>query len=545
LTLASELNNLISHRFSNGFQRTPKEMSTTGAKEAHEVELNSLNKKKAYMGSNGKNIQDEELEKLNNETTSARKKCTKKRKFSFDLAPTKTLFKCKELEMKYRKSYLAISRLFFTYYTFYLILSSICWIIYYSIDNSTVAGPIKVVVSMTNETLEKTTLPRSNLLIYFYSAFLVILVSVFTFLLVSELSETQYKTLKSDLKELIMETKVDTRVAETNLKEAVEKYIDSEKEIDNLKIKLNVKYKSLANLRKYYMKFANKFAFLILILIIFFNLISFFFKPYSFSYIGHFIWYCECLFIIYIMYPFKFFIVLPLAVAYTIVYEYLSLSEQYAHITNIYKQSLFTNFPIFLTIKIIVNLVLHLTCIYLYKIFETIKLNTFINVAQLDLIHINAEENKIITETMIKSIMPPLFTHIFGKPEEFKASVNTEHKMRPLYVYPIDNISILYADIVGFTKMSSNKTAEELVFLLNDLYGRFDRLCEKVGCEKISTLGDCYYCVSGCLNGRTDHAKCCVEMGLSMVKEIESFNKAHGVDVNMRVGVHTGKMIVF
>ena len=54
----------------------------------------------------------------------------------------------------------------------------------------------------------------------------------------------------------------------------------------------------------------------------------------------------------------------------------------------------------------------------------------------------------------------------------------------------MDNVSILYADIVGFTKMSSNKTAAELVGLLNDLFGRFDQLCEETGCEKISTLGE-------------------------------------------------------
>ena len=58
----------------------------------------------------------------------------------------------------------------------------------------------------------------------------------------------------------------------------------------------------------------------------------------------------------------------------------------------------------------------------------------------------------------------------------------------------MDNVSILYADIVGFTKMSANKTAAELVGLLNDLFARFDRLCLKTGCEKISTLGKhvCY-----------------------------------------------------
>ncbi len=64
----------------------------------------------------------------------------------------------------------------------------------------------------------------------------------------------------------------------------------------------------------------------------------------------------------------------------------------------------------------------------------------------------------------------------------------------------MENVSILFADIVGFTKMSSNKTASQLVGLLNDLFGRFDYLCNKCGCEKICTLGDCYYCVSGAKN---------------------------------------------
>lgn len=60
--------------------------------------------------------------------------------------------------------------------------------------------------------------------------------------------------------------------------------------------------------------------------------------------------------------------------------------------------------------------------------------------------------------------------------------------------------------------MSSKKTAEELVEILNDLFERFDNLCEVHGCEKISTLGDCYYCVSGCPHARKDHAICCIEM---------------------------------
>ena len=68
---------------------------------------------------------------------------------------------------------------------------------------------------------------------------------------------------------------------------------------------------------------------------------------------------------------------------------------------------------------------------------------------------------------------------------------------RPFNMNAMENVSILFADIVGFTRMSSNKSANQLVGLLNDLFGRFDRMCSECNCEKISTLGDCYYCVSG------------------------------------------------
>ncbi|KAG7487008.1 adenylate cyclase type 9-like [Solea senegalensis] len=114
---------------------------------------------------------------------------------------------------------------------------------------------------------------------------------------------------------------------------------------------------------------------------------------------------------------------------------------------------------------------------------------------------------------------------------------------RPFNMKRMEPVSILFADIVGFTRMSANKSAPALVGLLNDLFGRFDRLCELTHCEKISTLGDCYYCVAGCPEPRPDHAYCCVEMGLGMIQAIEQFCQETRETVNMRVGVHTGTVL--
>lgn len=107
----------------------------------------------------------------------------------------------------------------------------------------------------------------------------------------------------------------------------------------------------------------------------------------------------------------------------------------------------------------------------------------------------------------------------------------------------MDNVSILFVDIVGFIKMSFNKIVVYLVGLLNDLFGRFDILCINSGCEKISILGDCYYCVSGCFQLKEDYVICCINMGFGMIIVIKEFDKENNEFVNMRVGVYIG--IVF
>ncbi|CAM4845294.1 unnamed protein product [Rotaria magnacalcarata] len=111
---------------------------------------------------------------------------------------------------------------------------------------------------------------------------------------------------------------------------------------------------------------------------------------------------------------------------------------------------------------------------------------------------------------------------------------------RPLHIERMENVSILFADIVGFTHMSSNKSASQLVSLLSDLYGRFDDLCVQMSCEKIATIGDCCYCVSGCPEPREEHARSCVLMGLTMLNAIEEFDQDNSEYVDMRVGVHSG-----
>ena len=62
-------------------------------------------------------------------------------------------------------------------------------------------------------------------------------------------------------------------------------------------------------------------------------------------------------------------------------------------------------------------------------------------------------------------------------------------------------------------------------------------------CLRIKILGDCYYCVSGLPDPRSDHAHCAVEMGLDMIDAIASVVEATDVQLNMRVGIHTGRVL--
>ncbi|KAJ8367099.1 hypothetical protein AAFF_G00331030 [Aldrovandia affinis] len=224
--------------------------------------------------------------------------------------------------------------------------------------------------------------------------------------------------------------------------------------------------------------------------------------------------------------------------------------------------------------KALLHLCAHAIGIHLFITSEVRSRSTFLKVGQAIMHGKDLEVEKALKERMIHSVMPRQVADELmkqgdeesegsgkrysasGPPGGASASSSPKgHKrkktsiprgqiiFRPFNMKRMEPVSILFADIVGFTKMSANKSAHALVGLLNDLFGRFDRLCELTRCEKISTLGDCYYCVAGCPEPRDDHAYCCVEMGLGMIHAIEQFCQESREMVDMRVGVHTGTVL--
>ncbi|MCL1473739.1 adenylate/guanylate cyclase domain-containing protein [Argonema antarcticum] len=103
--------------------------------------------------------------------------------------------------------------------------------------------------------------------------------------------------------------------------------------------------------------------------------------------------------------------------------------------------------------------------------------------------------------------------------------------------------TVLFADIVGFTKLAARTSPVELVSLLNQIFSAFDRLVELHGLEKIKTIGDAYMVVGGLPTPRPDHAVAVAEMAIDMQEAIKQFNVANNVDFSIRIGINTGPVV--
>ncbi|XP_022908254.1 adenylate cyclase type 3 [Onthophagus taurus] len=148
------------------------------------------------------------------------------------------------------------------------------------------------------------------------------------------------------------------------------------------------------------------------------------------------------------------------------------------------------------------------------------------------------EEQTAEQERLLLSVLPE---HVAVQMRQDLDRADSQFKK--IYMSRHENVSILYADIVGFTAISSTYSAQELVKMLNELFARFDKLAEKYHQLRIKILGDCYYCISGAPEERPDHAVLCVHMGLSMVKAIKYVQQTTNSPVDMRVGIHTGAVL--
>jgi len=104
-------------------------------------------------------------------------------------------------------------------------------------------------------------------------------------------------------------------------------------------------------------------------------------------------------------------------------------------------------------------------------------------------------------------------------------------------------VTMLFADIVGFTALTSKTTPEELITMLNELFSAFDELALQYKLEKIKTIGDCYFVASGVPEYRIGHAEAMLEFAIDMLEIVNLYNKKTGRDLQLRIGINTGPVV--
>jgi len=105
------------------------------------------------------------------------------------------------------------------------------------------------------------------------------------------------------------------------------------------------------------------------------------------------------------------------------------------------------------------------------------------------------------------------------------------------------DVSVLVADLVGFTTLAAHIGPDQVVNLLNEIFSGFDLLALKHGLEKIKTIGDAYMAAGGIPVPRTDHAEATADLALDLMADIEKFNGAYNTSIHLRIGISTGPVV--
>ncbi|OGP53180.1 MAG: hypothetical protein A2W66_00735 [Deltaproteobacteria bacterium RIFCSPLOWO2_02_56_12] len=186
-------------------------------------------------------------------------------------------------------------------------------------------------------------------------------------------------------------------------------------------------------------------------------------------------------------------------------------------------QSITTTVLFFVENLLIVSCILYMTMRYFIRERERAK-------AALD------EEHSLLLKEQEKS--ERLLLNILPKPiaDRLKAEAAT-------IADGFSEVTILFADIVDFTGLSSHTSPEKLVELLNKVFSMFDQLAEKHGVEKIKTIGDAYMACAGLPVPCAGHAEVIAEMALDMCKALDEFNQERGPSLQIRVGMNSGPVV--
>ena len=175
---------------------------------------------------------------------------------------------------------------------------------------------------------------------------------------------------------------------------------------------------------------------------------------------------------------------------------------------------------------------------YLSKPFDPILLRSRIN-SSLEKKWLRDREKKFVadletekrkSEALLLNILPPSIV---------KRMRDGEHRIAD----QVHEATILFCDLAGFTALSGTMPAERVLDFLGDIFTQFDALAAEAGVEKIKTIGDAYMAAAGIPEPQADHAQRIARLAPRMMRAVRDVAGATGLNLEARIGIHTGPIV--
>lgn len=143
-----------------------------------------------------------------------------------------------------------------------------------------------------------------------------------------------------------------------------------------------------------------------------------------------------------------------------------------------------------------------------------------------DLLQVEREKS----ERLLRNILPPT---IAERMKNGELNIAESHP----------DATLLIADLVGFTALTSAIDPVEIVNLLNGIFSAFDVLAEKAGLEKIKIIGDAYMVAGGIHSHHSDHAEAIAQLAFAFQEQMERVNDLYNTSIRIRIGINTGPLV--
>lgn len=165
------------------------------------------------------------------------------------------------------------------------------------------------------------------------------------------------------------------------------------------------------------------------------------------------------------------------------------------------------------------------------------------NMVEVRLLHLQSkrhaaelEAEQKVSDRLLRDVLPhAIAERLKDRPADSFSDVIADN---------FDDVTVLFADIVGFTQFSQTLTPQAMLRLLNDLFTRFDVIAEQRGMERIKTIGDAYMAVAGLPVPVADHSVRAAHMALDMMDAVEQHNVGAQHKLKVRIGLSTGAVVV-